>query len=94
MKLAGPEQLMAETWGKVGKGIVLKEPKGDGGSSIMFLGCEQTLVEKEIKGQTGSWYDVGRHPFDETLCGNVRSGGATMHMHASAHVTASHALPT
>ena len=51
MKLAGPLELMAETWERLGKGIVLEQPKGNLGDSMTFLGCEQTLVEKTIKGK-------------------------------------------
>ncbi len=58
MKLAGPAEHMALMWEKLGKGIQLEKPKGDGIDKVTgvhthtFLGCEHTTYDKVVAGKT------------------------------------------
>ncbi len=58
MKLAGPAEHMALMWEKLGKGIQLEKPKGDGIDKVTgvhthtFLGCEHTKYDKIVADKT------------------------------------------
>ena len=50
MKMAGPENEMAQAWKELSDNINLEVPRGDTQEKITFLGCESVREDKSIRG--------------------------------------------